>query len=93
MIQSDRVMMTIGSNPRLTTECDSNVLADDEVEEVPLPPDGGWGWLIVLSSFMCNLILDGRNKYEQQKIFRLLSRRCRDNQHHLHSSLIQKSQY
>ena len=53
--------MTIGSNPRLTTECDSNVLADDEVEEVPLPPDGGWGWLIVLSSFMCNLILDGRN--------------------------------
>jgi len=51
--------MTIGSNPRLTTECDSNVLADEEVEEVPLPPDGGWGWLIVLSSFMCNLILDG----------------------------------
>ena len=27
--------------------------------ELPPPPDGGWGWVIVFASFMCNLILDG----------------------------------
>lgn len=23
------------------------------------PPDGGWGWIIVGSSLMCNIIVDG----------------------------------
>lgn len=27
--------------------------------EIVIPPDGGWGWVVVLSSFMCNLIVDG----------------------------------
>ena len=27
--------------------------------ELPAPPDGGWGWVVCLASFMCNLILDG----------------------------------
>ena len=40
-------------------------LFDDEdnaivpLVELPPPPDGGWGWVICFSSFMCNLILDG----------------------------------
>ena len=25
--------------------------------EPPKPPDGGWGWVIVFSCFMCNLIV------------------------------------
>ena len=25
----------------------------------PTPPDGGWGWIVCLASFVCNLIVDG----------------------------------
>ena len=25
----------------------------------PPPPDGGWGWVIVGASFLCNMVLDG----------------------------------
>ncbi|GBP20948.1 hypothetical protein EVAR_9519_1 [Eumeta japonica] len=24
-----------------------------------VPPDGGWGWLVVAASFMCNVLVDG----------------------------------
>ncbi|XP_037087521.1 monocarboxylate transporter 12-like [Pollicipes pollicipes] len=27
--------------------------------EVPTPPDGGYGWVIVFASFLCNMIVDG----------------------------------
>ncbi|CAB0045224.1 unnamed protein product [Trichogramma brassicae] len=27
--------------------------------EMIVPPDGGWGWVIVAASFMCNLVVDG----------------------------------
>ncbi|XP_042218311.1 monocarboxylate transporter 14-like isoform X2 [Homarus americanus] len=27
--------------------------------ELPPPPDGGWGWVIVVASFLCNAIVDG----------------------------------
>ena len=30
-----------------------------EEEGPPAPPDGGWGWVIVASSFLCNMVLDG----------------------------------
>ncbi|GAB6029793.1 hypothetical protein CHUAL_005507 [Chamberlinius hualienensis] len=32
---------------------------DEDVLPLPKPPDGGWGWVIVFASFMCNLIVDG----------------------------------
>ena len=35
---------------------------NDEViplADIPPPPDGGWGWVVVFAGFMCNLIYDG----------------------------------
>lgn len=34
---------------------------DDEIPEteVVVPPDGGWGWVVVMGSFACNMIVDG----------------------------------
>ena len=29
------------------------------VLDLPAPPDGGWGWVIVAASFLCNFVLDG----------------------------------
>lgn len=34
-----------------------DVCSDDI--DVMVPPDGGWGWVIVFASFMCNLVVDG----------------------------------
>lgn len=35
--------------------------ADDEAEAAyaVVPPDGGWGWVVMLAGFCCNLIVDG----------------------------------
>ena len=51
--RSRPVMMRIGSSTGL------QLGQEEDQEDVPLPPDGGWGWVIVISSFLCNLILDG----------------------------------
>ncbi|XP_016840676.1 monocarboxylate transporter 14 isoform X2 [Nasonia vitripennis] len=32
---------------------------DEGYVEMVVPPDGGWGWVIVAASFMCNLVVDG----------------------------------
>ncbi|CAH0720124.1 unnamed protein product, partial [Brenthis ino] len=44
---------------RLTAE-GADADDDDAYEyELPPPPDGGYGWVVVFASFMCNLIVDG----------------------------------
>jgi len=32
---------------------------DAESRSVPTVPDGGWGWMVVLGSFMIHVIADG----------------------------------
>lgn len=38
------------AHPAITSERDLSV---------PLPPDGGWGWMVVLGSFIIHIIADG----------------------------------
>lgn len=46
---------------RLTAEQQEDEDEDDycDYHDLPPPPDGGYGWVIVFASFMCNLIVDG----------------------------------
>lgn len=34
-------------------------IEDDDHNDLPPPPDGGYGWVIVVASFMCNMVVDG----------------------------------
>ncbi|XP_054723796.1 monocarboxylate transporter 12-like [Uloborus diversus] len=38
---------------------DGNDWDPEEIAQIPEPPDGGFGWVIVAASFLCNLIVDG----------------------------------
>lgn len=57
------VSCTGDETARLTIEGDDapddDVLSYCEYTEVPPPPDGGYGWVIVIASFLCNMIVDG----------------------------------
>lgn len=40
-------------------ENDNNEEETQPTADVVVPIDGGWGWVIVVASFMCTLIVDG----------------------------------
>jgi len=59
---ADTARDTSGNGPAQTN--DSNHLevggeVDAESPSVPTVPDGGWGWMVVLGSFMIHVIADG----------------------------------
>ncbi|CAH1104895.1 unnamed protein product [Psylliodes chrysocephalus] len=46
---------------RLTSEAQEDEYEDEFCiyHDLPPPPDGGYGWVVVFASFMCNMIVDG----------------------------------
>ncbi|XP_066138373.1 monocarboxylate transporter 14 isoform X1 [Euwallacea fornicatus] len=40
-------------------EGDDDELSYCDYHDLPPPPDGGYGWVVVFASFMCNMIVDG----------------------------------
>ncbi|XP_050534916.1 monocarboxylate transporter 1 isoform X2 [Daktulosphaira vitifoliae] len=47
----------LAMGPVQTTDDDG--ISFCEYHDLPPPPDGGYGWVIVLASFMCNMVVDG----------------------------------
>ncbi|XP_050087742.1 uncharacterized protein LOC126572455 isoform X2 [Anopheles aquasalis] len=68
-MRSDRFLVTDSDiaceeAARLTAEQQEDPSPEDddaacEYHDMPPPPDGGYGWVIVFASFMCNMIVDG----------------------------------
>nr|XP_023030024.1 monocarboxylate transporter 13-like isoform X1 [Leptinotarsa decemlineata] len=56
-----RCICRVGRAKAETTSEEKTVLGieQDPVDVIPGPPDGGYGWIVVLASFMCNLMVDG----------------------------------
>ena len=38
---------------------ESTTSTDSVSKYIPTPPDGGWGWVVVLASFINHVIVDG----------------------------------
>ncbi|CAH1236657.1 unnamed protein product [Diabrotica balteata] len=42
-----------------TTKCKPQQEESEHEDSLPVPPDGGYGWVIVFASFICNMMVDG----------------------------------
>lgn len=43
-------------------EMKNGEMVEEDSDDGPvhvIPPDGGWGWVVMMASFFCNIIVDG----------------------------------
>ncbi|XP_006614015.1 monocarboxylate transporter 3 isoform X1 [Apis dorsata] len=52
-----KLTATDGASDEASPEDEGGSLC--EYHDIPPPPDGGYGWVVVFASFMCNMIVDG----------------------------------
>lgn len=57
--ENDKLVEKLTSCGNDAQDKDKDEDLSSEDIEVVVPPDGGWGWVVVFASFMCNLIVDG----------------------------------
>lgn len=50
---------SMGSKRRSITETSKDVDLPGDMPALPVPPDGGWGWMVCAASFFMSLIVDG----------------------------------
>nr|CAD7432758.1 unnamed protein product [Timema monikensis] len=55
---TESVNLTTSQQDR-ESELDYDCISYCEFHDIPPPPDGGYGWVIVFASFMCNMVVDG----------------------------------
>lgn len=51
--------LTDGADGDMSPNQEEDGVSYCEYHDIPPPPDGGYGWVIVFASFMCNMIVDG----------------------------------
>lgn len=45
---------------KISAESQRNKIDQDYLDAyVTIPPDGGWGWMVVIGAFFCFLLVDG----------------------------------
>ncbi|XP_028894903.2 uncharacterized protein LOC105210363 isoform X2 [Zeugodacus cucurbitae] len=57
--RSDISSSSLSSEPYLESAFPTNLQLGDGFLYMTIPPDGGYGWLIVVISFLCQVIVDG----------------------------------
>jgi len=56
--KSSSLLENGSSGPEIVPLTKDDVEAKKKVDPYA-PPDGGWGWVVMVASFLCNLVLDG----------------------------------
>ncbi len=59
VVRSPRPSFSLSLPPQEELGEAEDLMQDMMETGVPAPPDGGYGWVIVFASFVCNLVLDG----------------------------------